>query len=319
MVCVCAQRRLSAGSSTCRFTCSNSYSHSGHGRKAVAAATALKEAASISDVLSLFTGNSKHIKVSLDKGQPTAQSLCSSNSASPILVNVHSLVCLWTLGRCAHFVSLKVTRDDGRKTMNSDQVPNSLVQQVSRLEKRSRLLVRLNLFLVVVVCLMLPAGWKFYREAMSGVVDCRSLALRDAGGQIQARLGVKGDEPALELYDARGKVLWSAPAQVGIMPVQSSLPLEPVPVPAPASNPQTVPEGPEPPIRQSRSMQVKAKLDEGDFRLRRGEYELAIAAYQEGLKLDPSNAELRHQLEMAVRPRETENEMKKKAGTGMAQ
>jgi len=106
--------------------------------------------------------------------------------------------------------------------MKSDEALNSqnLLQRVSRLEKRSRLPVRLSLLLVLLICLMLLAGWKSYRQAMSGVVECRSLAVKDVEGHTRARLSVKGDEATLQFYDSRGRVLWSDPPQDRIMPAR---------------------------------------------------------------------------------------------------
>ncbi len=45
----------------------------------------------------------------------------------------------------------------------------------------------------------------------------------------------------------------------------------------------------------------------GDFHLGRGEYDDAISAYQQGLKLDPSNAALRQKLDGAIKSCKQEN------------
>jgi tetratricopeptide (TPR) repeat protein len=45
----------------------------------------------------------------------------------------------------------------------------------------------------------------------------------------------------------------------------------------------------------------------GDFHLGRGEYDDAIASYEEGLKLDPSNAALRQKLDGAIKACKKEN------------
>jgi predicted negative regulator of RcsB-dependent stress response len=44
----------------------------------------------------------------------------------------------------------------------------------------------------------------------------------------------------------------------------------------------------------------------GDFLFKRGDYDKAIAAYEEGLQKDSSNAELRQKLEQAIRVCKTE-------------
>jgi cytochrome c-type biogenesis protein CcmH/NrfG len=54
---------------------------------------------------------------------------------------------------------------------------------------------------------------------------------------------------------------------------------------------------------------VKAKMDLGDFHMRRGEFDPAIAAYQQGLKLDPSNSLLRQKLAQAIKACKLENQI----------
>ena len=53
--------------------------------------------------------------------------------------------------------------------------------------------------------------------------------------------------------------------------------------------------------------QVKSSITLGDFHLQRGEYDEAIASFQRGLQLDPSNSGLRQKLENAVRACRKEN------------
>jgi small glutamine-rich tetratricopeptide repeat-containing protein alpha len=47
--------------------------------------------------------------------------------------------------------------------------------------------------------------------------------------------------------------------------------------------------------------QIKADATEGDVMLRLGDYDSALSAYQRGLRLDPSNADLRQKFESAKR------------------
>jgi tetratricopeptide (TPR) repeat protein len=56
---------------------------------------------------------------------------------------------------------------------------------------------------------------------------------------------------------------------------------------------------PAPPAVDSKA--IKAKMTMGDFHYGRGEYDDAIANYEEGLKLDPSNADLRQKLDVAIK------------------
>jgi len=66
----------------------------------------------------------------------------------------------------------------------------------------------------------------------------------------------------------------------------------------------TNPPPPPPPIDQKA---VRAAITMGDFLLGRGEYDDAIASYQKGLKLDPSNALLLQKLEAGIKACKKEN------------
>jgi serine/threonine protein kinase len=96
-------------------------------------------------------------------------------------------------------------------------------------------------------------------------------------------------------------------------------PTEPVSNPTPPPSPETTPEPPrqdhktrnahktepsappEPVAPAVDPKEVKQKLAWGKFHLGRGEYDEAIASFQEGLKLDPSNAVLRQELDGAIK------------------
>ena len=43
--------------------------------------------------------------------------------------------------------------------------------------------------------------------------------------------------------------------------------------------------------------QIQAKITEGDFDAKRGDYDAALTVYQQGLRLDPSNPVLRQKFE----------------------
>ena len=68
-------------------------------------------------------------------------------------------------------------------------------------------------------------------------------------------------------------------------------------------------EAPSPAAPAADSVRVRAKLAEGNFYVHRGEYDQAIASFQEGLKLDPSSAELRYQLDRAIKACNTQNKV----------
>lgn len=54
---------------------------------------------------------------------------------------------------------------------------------------------------------------------------------------------------------------------------------------------------------------IRSAITQGDFFLKRGEYDSAIAAYQEGLNLDPSNQQLRDKLEQTKKARDIERKV----------
>jgi serine/threonine protein kinase len=85
---------------------------------------------------------------------------------------------------------------------------------------------------------------------------------------------------------------------------QNDTPVKPYHPPTrPKANPQPPPN--EPPAVDP--TKIKAKITLGDFHLGRGEYDSAIASYQDGLQLDPNNAELREKLAKAIQACKKEN------------
>ena len=60
------------------------------------------------------------------------------------------------------------------------------------------------------------------------------------------------------------------------------------------------PPGPDP-------KKVKSSITLGDFHLGRGEYDDAIANYQKGLEMDPSNGVLQQKLDGAIKACKKEN------------
>ena len=54
---------------------------------------------------------------------------------------------------------------------------------------------------------------------------------------------------------------------------------------------------------------VRGKVSLGDFLYKRGEYDKAIAAYQEGLALDPNNAEIREKIDITIKACNAENKL----------
>ena len=70
----------------------------------------------------------------------------------------------------------------------------------------------------------------------------------------------------------------------------------------PKPKPEPLPPAPDP-------RQVKSTITLGDFHLGRGEYDDAIASYQRGLQLDPSNSVLKDKLEGAINTCKTESKI----------
>jgi hypothetical protein len=86
----------------------------------------------------------------------------------------------------------------------------------------------------------------------------------------------------------------------------------PTPAPGPQPTPRPVPPTPKPrPTGQEGQIvdkkAVQGKISLGNFRYGRGEWDDAIAAYEDGLKLDPTNAELRQKLEQTIKICRAEN------------
>jgi len=78
---------------------------------------------------------------------------------------------------------------------------------------------------------------------------------------------------------------------------------EPTPRPTPSKPKPRKPEAPEPvapPAPAANATAVRGKLTLGNYYTKNGQYDDAIGQYEQGLKLDPSNAELRQKLEQTV-------------------
>jgi hypothetical protein len=85
---------------------------------------------------------------------------------------------------------------------------------------------------------------------------------------------------------------------------------EPTPKP-PRPGPTPIPEPPPPVVKPAgpavNPTEVRGKISLGDFHYKRGEYDDAIASYEEGLRMDPTNAELRQKLEETINACKKEN------------
>jgi serine/threonine-protein kinase len=84
------------------------------------------------------------------------------------------------------------------------------------------------------------------------------------------------------------------------------------------NNPRTRPRTPAPVVEVTPPKPVQPAVDtakvrswitQGDFFLKRGEYDSAVAAYQEGLNLDPTNQDLREKLNKTKKARDIEKKI----------
>lgn len=91
-----------------------------------------------------------------------------------------------------------------------------------------------------------------------------------------------------------------------IPPTMETASPAPAPGPAPSPSPSPKVELPSPPLDQS-PVSVRGKAAEGDYHLRRGEFDQAIDLYQQALKLDPSNPGIIQKLAQAIKACKTEN------------
>jgi len=103
---------------------------------------------------------------------------------------------------------------------NGSSTPEDFEKRVTGLEKQLRFLKRVTAGLALLVCLMGFAGWKSYKAGVRGVVEARCIELKDANGHMRAKLTMRPGGPALEFYDANGKVTWVAPEEMKLLPLE---------------------------------------------------------------------------------------------------
>jgi serine/threonine-protein kinase len=98
---------------------------------------------------------------------------------------------------------------------------------------------------------------------------------------------------------------YNNPPQQNVNPPQENNPEREHPKVKPTHKPEVVIPPPPPPGPDPK--QVKSSITLGDFHLGRGEYDDAIASYQKGLQLDPSNSVLQQKLDGAIKACRKEN------------
>ena len=99
---------------------------------------------------------------------------------------------------------------------------NDLCQRMERLEQSNRRW-RLGALLLGLVCLMLIfAGFDFAQPNVmkARTVEAQSFVLRDADGQIRARMAIADDGPRLDFFDEQGNVVSSVPLKAEVRPAR---------------------------------------------------------------------------------------------------
>jgi hypothetical protein len=99
---------------------------------------------------------------------------------------------------------------------------NNLCQRVERLEK-SNCRWRMGALLLGVLSLVLVfAGFDFAQPFVmkARTVEAQSFVLRDADGQIRARMAIGDDGSRLTFFDEQGKVVSSVPLKAEMRPAR---------------------------------------------------------------------------------------------------
>ena len=67
-----------------------------------------------------------------------------------------------------------------------------------------------------------PSDDQFIRQVPAHKLAAHDFTLLGQDGRPHGHLFMKGDDPVLELYGAKGEVIWSAPPKSGFRPVQDN-------------------------------------------------------------------------------------------------
>lgn len=57
-------------------------------------------------------------------------------------------------------------------------------------------------------------------EPPARTVEAQEFILKDSGGRVRAKLGMKNDQPVIEFYDEPGSVVWKSPSGTKLKPVE---------------------------------------------------------------------------------------------------
>ena len=99
---------------------------------------------------------------------------------------------------------------------------NELAQRIERLEQANRRWKLAALILLLGCLVLLLAGFDFAQPNLvkARSVEAQSFILRDADGQIRARMAIGDDGPRLSFFDEHGKVVSSVPLKPEMRPAR---------------------------------------------------------------------------------------------------
>jgi hypothetical protein len=99
---------------------------------------------------------------------------------------------------------------------------SELIQRMERLERGNRRwkLAALVLFLSCLVLLLAGFDYPQPNLVKARSVEARNFVLRDADGQVRARMAISEDGPRLTFFDEQGNVVSSLPLKPEIRPAR---------------------------------------------------------------------------------------------------
>ena len=99
---------------------------------------------------------------------------------------------------------------------------NELTRRIERLEQANRRWRLAALILLLGWLVLLLAGFDFAQPNLvkARSVEAQNFVLRDADGQIRARMAISEDGPRLSFFDEQGKVVSSVPLKPEMRPAR---------------------------------------------------------------------------------------------------
>ena len=91
------------------------------------------------------------------------------------------------------------------------------VLRIQTLESQTRRWKLTSLLLLLILAASLTRGLMAQGRQPQNrpiTIEAQTFLLKDGDGNVRGQLSMKGDKPALELYDQAGKVIWSTSPRV---------------------------------------------------------------------------------------------------------